>query len=99
VQGFAWDASGMLKPLSGSPSATGTSPSAVIIDSVGKFLFVANRGSGDVSAFAIDVKNETLQEVTGSPFKTGKGAAAIAIDLTGSYLFVADHQANDIASL
>ena len=59
----------------------------------------ANRGSGDVSVFAIDNKNETLQEVTGSPFKTGKGAAAIAIDLSGSYLFVADHQASDIASL
>ena len=85
--------------MSGSLSATGKSPSAAVIDSAGKFLFVANRGSGDVSAFAIDGKNETLREVKGSPFKTGRGAAAIAIDLTGSYLFVADHQANDIASL
>jgi hypothetical protein len=81
------------------PSATGGGPIAAVIDPAGKFLFVANRSSGNVSVFAIDSKNETLQEVKGSPFKTGKGAAAIAIDITGSYLLVADHEANDIASL
>jgi 6-phosphogluconolactonase len=103
VRGFAYDAAGMLKPVDGSggdgsPIAAGTGPEAAVIDSAGKFLFVANRGSSDVSVFAIDATNQTLQEVSGSPFKAGKGAAAIAIDITGSYLFVADHEANDIVS-
>jgi 6-phosphogluconolactonase (cycloisomerase 2 family) len=94
---FAFTA-GSLQEISRSPFDVDKAPAALLIDASERFLFVANRDSGNVSAFSIDVKNETLRPVAGSPFKVGKSPAAIAIDLTGSYLFVADHDSNDIAT-
>jgi 6-phosphogluconolactonase (cycloisomerase 2 family) len=98
IRGFAYNAAGMLRPVNQAPLATGIGPSAALIGPVGRFLFTASRGSGNVFVFAIDKTNGTLQEVKGSPFATGKGASAIAIDVTGSYLFVADHESDDVAS-
>ncbi len=98
VRGFTYDMAGMLKTLSGSPFSAGTGPTAAVVDPAGNFLFVANRVSGDVSVFAIDEPNETLNEVSGSPFPAGKEPAAIVTDVTGSYLFVANHRSDNIST-
>ncbi len=71
---------------------TGTGPIAIAISPAAPFLYVANQGSGDISAFTIDPKNGNLGAVSGSPFVIAVGShpRSIAISPKGDLLFVAD---------
>jgi 6-phosphogluconolactonase (cycloisomerase 2 family) len=66
--------SGALTPVAGSPFMSGTQfraglrPNSVMVDSSGRFLYVANRDSNNVSAFTIDPSTGALGFVVGSPF-------------------------------
>jgi 6-phosphogluconolactonase len=72
VSAFAMDAqSGKLTPINTVKSG-GTSPCHVSIDKTGKFLLVANYGSGSVSAFPIQA-NGALGDATG--FVQHKGSS------------------------
>lgn len=59
---------------------------------LGRFTYVANRGSGTVSAYAINATTGALTEVKGSPFPVpgAKQLYQVAIDPTGSYLYGVD---------
>ena len=66
----------------------GVSPAAMVIDSAGKFLFVADSAPGAISVFAIG-SSGSLTEVAGSPFLlpaqpggTTPSASALAITQT-----------------
>jgi 6-phosphogluconolactonase len=115
VGAFAVASDGSLSQLAGascnpagpSPYPAGTSPSAVELTPDGNFLYVANQGSNNVSAFAVCVNasltctnpNGQLTAVPGSPFATGLGPIAIAgaVDKLGEYLFVADYDSNQVS--
>ncbi len=56
-------------------------------DPTGKFLYVANTSSGDISAFSISAGTGALSVVAGSPFSVEAGVNGIAIDPTGTYLY------------
>src|SRR6516162_4702273 len=62
-----------------------------------RFLYVANRGSGDVSAYTIDAASGNLTPVAGSPFATGGNPVAIAVDPTGAYAYVANQSSSSIS--
>jgi DNA-binding beta-propeller fold protein YncE len=62
-----------------------------------RFLYVANRGSGDVSAYTIDAVSGNLTPVAGSPFATGGSPVAIAVDPTGAYAYVANQSSGTIS--
>src|SRR5262245_22772675 len=62
-------ASGMLRPVAGSPFATGTQPIAVAIDSRSRFVYVPNQLSGTLSAYRMDAASGALAPVAGSPFR------------------------------
>jgi 6-phosphogluconolactonase (cycloisomerase 2 family) len=79
------------------PPAVGPDPFNVIVDSQGKFLFVANcdctspSNHGSVSVFSI-ASDGTLAAVPGSPFPLGGGSAhpsALAVSADSQFLFVA----------
>jgi len=112
VTGYSINSSGALALVPGSPyaacttsSAVCTTPSAVAITPDGNFLYVANSGSNNVSAFAICdnlsttclVADGTLTAVTGSPFSSGLGPVSIAADPSGKFLYVADKQSNQVS--
>src|SRR5690348_3225963 len=84
------------------PIAVGLAPSAITIDSTGRYMYVANRDSSNVSAFTITPSNQsnpgTLQPITGSPFAVGAGGGPIAasVDPSGHFLYVLDHDTNQI---
>jgi 6-phosphogluconolactonase (cycloisomerase 2 family) len=103
VATFSIQSSGALSAVAGSPFPTGTQPVAVTIDSTGTFLYVANQGSNNVSAYK--VASGVPTQLTGSPFATaGSGVitptqpAFLAIDPTNAFLLVADQGSRDIAS-
>lgn len=85
VAAYAVNAStGNLTPLSGSPYAAGTGPSAMAMTSSGRFLYVAN-AAGLVS-FAIN-SDGSLTSI-GSPLSLASAPSALNIEMTGTYLYV-----------
>jgi 6-phosphogluconolactonase len=66
---------------------------SVAIDPTGKFVYVANAGSGNVSAYSIGA-NGALTPISGSPFAAGGESVAepfsLAVDPTGKFAYVAN---------
>jgi YVTN family beta-propeller protein len=58
------------------------------IDPSGRFLFVANTGSNNVSVFHIDPATGALNSVPGSPVVAGSEPRGIAVDPTARFVFV-----------
>jgi len=74
---------GVPSPVRGSPFAAGTSPVAVLVDPLGRYLYVAN--SDGISAYAIDASTGVLTSIAGSPFGTGVDALGVSND--GKFLY------------
>ncbi|MDK2743791.1 MAG: lactonase family protein [Nitrospira sp. BO4] len=107
VTAFNIGAAGVLTPIppaagnSNPVSVGGSDPASVVISPIGKFLFVANSGSNDVSAFSIGGTGLlTLIPPSGTsrnPISTGGTASkGIAISPNGSFLYVANSGSNDV---
>jgi 6-phosphogluconolactonase len=85
---FGIGAAGALKSVTGSPFTAGTGPTAVTLDSTGKFVYVANSTDGTISGFTIGT-GAALTTITGSPFANGKQVNSLGIDQSGKYLLAA----------
>ena len=79
---------GVLSPVAGSPFATGTQPYSVTLDTTGKYVYVANRGSATISGFLIG-SGEVLTPLSGSPFVSGTEVSSLGAERTGMYLLAA----------
>jgi 6-phosphogluconolactonase len=76
--------------------ATGTSPYAVTVDPTGKFAYVANGNSNNVSVYTI---NQTSGALTaGTAVSAGTTPISVAIDPTGQYAFVANNGSNNVST-
>ncbi len=86
---------GTLNELSGSPYATGTGPTGVILDPTGSYVYVANKGSNNISAFTLTLASGNLVAIAGSPFSSG-GQLPIAFtnDSQKKYLGVINSGSN-----
>ncbi len=78
---------GALTSIAGSPFAAGNRPLAVAVDPWDEFVYVANTGSSDISAYAINA-NGSLTPLRGSPFAARPFTAAIAVDNSAQYVYV-----------
>ncbi|HLW53842.1 MAG TPA: beta-propeller fold lactonase family protein [Candidatus Angelobacter sp.] len=97
VLAFTIGSSGALTPISGSPFASGTQPVALASAPEGNLLFVANKGSNNVSAFVIAKGSGALGAVSGSPFATG-GTGPSFVAASGAFVYVGDQGTNDVAA-
>jgi 6-phosphogluconolactonase len=79
---------GSLSEISGSPYAVGTGPTAVNLDPTGSYVYVANKGSNNISAFTLTPTSGKLTAIAGSPFSSG-GQQPIGIVNDNSKKFVA----------
>jgi 6-phosphogluconolactonase len=94
VSAFSINSStGALTAISGAPFLAGTNPNSIIADPSGKFLYTANSGSRDISAFSITSATGTLVQI--GTFTAGASAAAagqavgLAMHPSGNFLYVA----------
>lgn len=74
----------------GSGAVTGAAVASIAVNCrnlVGKFLYIPNRGSGNISAFAINPLTGALTAVSGSPFTSGTNTLALAANSAGTYLY------------
>jgi 6-phosphogluconolactonase len=85
---FSIGSGGSLSEVSGSPYAVGTGPIAVDLDATGSYVYVANKGSNNISAFTLTAASGKLTAVAGSPFSSG-GQVPIGIVNDNSKNFVA----------
>lgn len=78
----------------------GTSPNAVAATPSGAFVYAANRGSGNVSAFSAKAGSGALTAVSGSPFPGEPFAFAIAVSPSGKFVYVtnANSTSNNISA-
>ncbi len=75
--------------VSAGPYATGRNPRSIVIDPSGKFAYVGNVYSNNISAFSIDVTSGALAPIPGTPFPAGVGPASVAIVSSSSVPFEA----------
>lgn len=97
ISGFsASGPTGTLAPISGSPFSDRLEGGLVAIDGQGRFLFVLNPKSNNISMFQIDQASGAISEVPTSPFAVppvGSNAApsqplSITAESSGQFLFV-----------
>jgi len=63
-------------------------PLTMVMDPGGKYLYVANVLSNNISVFSISSSSGALSQVTGSPFPIGASPLNMAISPTGNFLYV-----------
>jgi 6-phosphogluconolactonase len=81
--------SGTLQQVPQSPLAdTFQHPVALIVDPTGKFLYVANQGSNNISTYSITSGTGFPVAVTDSPFGSESQPSFLVADPNGKYLFV-----------
>jgi 6-phosphogluconolactonase (cycloisomerase 2 family) len=86
---------GTLNELSGSPYAVGTGPRGVALDTTGSYVYVANFGSNNISAFTLTAASGKLTAVSGSPFSSGgQNPLAFVNDNQKKYLAVINNGNN-----
>lgn len=71
----------------------GTAPGVARSDPTGKFVYVTNTLSNNVSGFVIDVA-----PVAGAPFAAGTDPLGLAIDPSGQYVYVANQGSNSVSA-
>ncbi len=86
-------------PVLNTFTAAGTGPAAVLPVLNNKFLYVANKTSGNVSAYSINQSTGALTEIAGSPFADGSGTApsSLAFDSVNNLLLVGNSSASSIS--
>ncbi len=90
LSGFAMNpTTGVLTPVPGSPSATGSEPLSITVDPVGRFLYIPNLFDNTISVFAINPVNGGVAPIPGSPFPAISAGSA-TVDPTGRFAYVVD---------
>ena len=91
---------GKLTKILGSPYGLGTAsgPRAVATDTTGTYLYVANAGSNNVSAFMIGNGTGQLSQVnSGTPYSVGTSPVFILTEPAGQYLYVGNQGSTNVS--
>ncbi len=81
----------------GSPFAAGKEPVALAVEPNGRYAYVANAASSDISAYRIQHQVGALSALPGSPFKTAKRPLDLTVHPSGRWLFVANRDASQVS--
>ncbi|MDO8291300.1 MAG: beta-propeller fold lactonase family protein [Gallionella sp.] len=80
----------------------GTTPTSIVVDTTGKYVYVANKISNDISAYSIDNAPGGTGALTqvlcgggagcnGNNFQAGASPTSITVDLSGQFVYVANY--------
>ena len=91
---------GSFSTVSGSPFHAGdineNVPGVITVTPDGKFLYVGNANSAQISAFSINGTTGLLTEVSGSPFPSGP-SASVRVHPSGKFLYAANFDQGSIS--
>jgi 6-phosphogluconolactonase (cycloisomerase 2 family) len=94
---------GALTQVAGSPFAAGTGPfglAGIVVNDGNTYLYAANEGSDNVSAYTVNSSSGALTAVTGSPFATGSGPIGVSCvqkGREGPYLYATNSGSNNVS--
>jgi len=95
VFGFQQNSGEAISSTNPSSTATTLQPAAVVVHPSGKFLYVANFGSNDVTSYSRNVTTGVVTPLGAvPPLATGTGPIALATDSAGQFLFVLNQAPN-----
>jgi 6-phosphogluconolactonase len=83
-------------PVAKSPFAAGTSPSAVVAEPSGKYLYVANNGSGNIFAYKITATTGKLTRIAGT-FPTGSAPDSLSVSNDGKFLYSSNKSSGSVS--
>jgi 6-phosphogluconolactonase len=83
-------------PVAGSPYIAGTSPSAVVAEPSGKYLYVANSGSSNIFAYKIKATTGALTRIAGS-FPTGSAPDSLSVSNNGKFLYASNKSSGNVS--
>jgi 6-phosphogluconolactonase (cycloisomerase 2 family) len=86
-----------LHPVTGHIFLTADDPGPLAVDAYGKFLYVVDTGSNELSAFTINPSSGSLTAFNQPTISTGLGPNAIAIRSDDSWVFVANINSNTLS--
>ena len=67
------------------------------VDPTGRFAYVANANSANVSGYTINAITGALTPIFGSPFATGAAPSSVAVDPTGRFAYVANGNSANVS--
>ena len=76
---------GALNQITGSPYSAGIQPISVVLDTTGKYVYVANGSDNTISGYSIGT-NSALTALSGSPYASGTQVNSLGVDKSGTYL-------------
>lgn len=87
---------GCLQNPPASTIAAGTNPTAMALDSKGKFLFVTDPVTNTVAAFSIGGSGQLT--AVGSPVAAGTTPVSVQVHPSGKFLYTANQGSNDVSA-
>jgi 6-phosphogluconolactonase (cycloisomerase 2 family) len=69
----------------------------VTVDPSGRFAYVANEVSDDISGYRIDASSGVLTPLPGSPFAAGSLPISVTVEPSGRFAYVANANSNTIS--
>ena len=72
-------------------------PRSLAVDPTGRYLYVPNVSSNDLSAFSVDTKTGALTQLAGSPYPVGSGPLSVEVDDSGRFVYVANSASNNVS--
>jgi 6-phosphogluconolactonase (cycloisomerase 2 family) len=94
---FSVGSGGVLTPISGSPFAAGTQPSAIASDASGAYVYATDYARNQVLGYQVSSTSGVLTPLSGSPYPTGTAPSAIAVNQAYHYAFVANSTDSNIS--
>ena len=85
-------------PAKTTPAAQGIGAGDAVPDFSGRYLYVANDGSNEVSAWRVDPGSGRLSAIPGAPFKAGKSPSALAVHPSNQFLYTADFDSASVSA-
>jgi 6-phosphogluconolactonase (cycloisomerase 2 family) len=82
----------------GSALPAGSAPAMIAVDPYGRFVYVANKNSNNISAYKANSGNGVLTPVAGQPYAAGTAPVALNIDITGNYLYAVNEISLDVTA-
>lgn len=85
----------------GNPFPTGTTPVGIAITPNGAFVYVANSGSNNVSAYTVNTGTGALTALAGgigNPFATGTTPAGVTLTPSAAFVYVANRGSNNVSA-
>lgn len=77
--------------------AAGVTPSFVISEPTGRYVYVTDRTSNQIIGYQINNSNGDLVPLPSSPYTTGLYPVSMTVDPRGKYLYTANYNSNSVS--